>query len=236
MIDILCEIPYTSVGLRWPEPLRGHWVTRARQLRGAIAAAFPDENVFHQHDETGKELYRYPHIQYRWQHGFGEVAGWYHCAEKLLNLPWLDLPLSLNQDEVSIADALITTRYAQFGMVQKLLRYRFGAPVLVFNQGNFKKYQQMDERAQAMERDRLLVAQILTALKGLRVTFPVILYAAFTDIETQFCEYKKQNLLGISGEFVSNALLPSGFSIGHAVSHGYGWIERIDDLEPETEK
>ncbi len=33
-------------------------------------------------------------------------------------------------------------------------------------------------------------------------------------------------MLGIQGDFVSNALLPSGLSIGHAVSHGYGWIEQ----------
>jgi hypothetical protein len=228
MTDILTEIPYAAVNLRWHEPLCGHWVMRSRQLRGAIANAFLQESVFHQHDETGKELYRYPHIQYRWRDGYGEVLGWGHCAEMVLNLPWLDLPLTLNQDAVNVVDALITTRHAQFGMAQKLLRYRFGAPVLVFNQTNFKKYQQMNERAQVQERDRLLVAQILTALKGLGVVFPVILYAAFTEVDVQPCAYKKQTFLGISGEFVSNALLPDGFAIGHAVSHGYGWIEALD--------
>jgi hypothetical protein len=224
MTDIITEIPYTAVKLRWHEPLRGPWEMRARQLRGAIAGAFAGESMFHQHDETGKEVYRYPHIQYRWRHGFGEVVGWHEGAEKVLNLPWLDLPLSLKQDAVCVTDALIETRAARFGVAKKLWRYRLGAPALVFNQANFKKYQHLDAQAQGYERDRLLVAQILTALKGLGVIFPTILYAAFTDIEIQPCGYKNQEFLGITGEFVSNALLADGFAFGHAVSHGYGWI------------
>jgi hypothetical protein len=39
------------------------------------------------------------------------------------------------------------------------------------------------------------------------------------------CEYKGQNLLSIMGEFACNALLPNDFAFGHAVNHGYGWIE-----------
>ncbi|MEN8221182.1 MAG: CRISPR-associated endonuclease Cas6 [Pseudomonadota bacterium] len=74
------------------------------------------------------------------------------------------------------------------------------------------------------ERDRLLVAQLLTAMRGLNVNFGMQLYAAFTHIETIQCRYKNQTMLGIKGDFVSNALLPSGLAIGHAVSHGYGWM------------
>jgi len=61
-------------------------------------------------------------------------------------------------------------------------------------------------------------------MRGLMVDFNVQLYAAFTEMEISLCYYKKQPMLGIKGCFVTNASLPNGFAIGHAVSHGYGWI------------
>jgi hypothetical protein len=224
-MHILAQIPYASVELRWISPLAGAPFTRARQLRGAIAHAFPDDNRFHQHDTDGKPLYRYPPIQYRWKDGYGVVAGWLMGAETLLNIPWLDLPLTIGKDEVQVTDAIMSTQYAQFGISDHLVHYHFMNPVLLFKQENYKKYKQLDSKiAQHYERDRLLVAQLLSAMRGLEVNFEVQLYAAFTHIETCQCRYKGQTMLGIQGDFVSNALLPSGLAIGHAVSHGHGWI------------
>ena len=226
---ILAEIPFASVELRWYPPLSGTAYVRARQLRGAIAHAFPDDDRFHQHDANGKQLYRYPHIQYRWKDGYGIVAGWISGAETLLNVPWLDLPLTIGKDKVMVADAIIATQYAQFGISDYLLHYRFLTPVLLFKAENYKKYKQLDsEIARCYERERLLVAQLLSPMRGLNVNFEVQLYAAFTNFETCQCHLKNQTMLGIKGEFVSNALLPEGLGIGHAVSHGYGWFVPIE--------
>jgi hypothetical protein len=227
-MSLLAEISYASVELRWYEPLAGAASTRARQLRGAIAQAFPDDDRFHQHDAEGKQLYRYPPIQYRWKAGYDVVAGWISGAETLLNVPWLDLPLTLGKEQVLVYDAIMSTQYAQFGISKHLLHYRLVSPLLLLNQENYNKYKKLSSAiTQEYERDRLLVAQLLTAMRGLNVNFGMQLYAAFTHIETIQCRYKNQTMLGIKGDFVSNALLPSGLAIGHAVSHGYGWIVPI---------
>ena len=123
-MHILAQIPYANVELRWYSPLTGPAHVRTRQLRGAIAHAFPDDDRFHQHDAEGKELYRYPHIQYRWMDGYGVVVGWIMGAETLLNVSWLDLPLMIGKDEVQVSDAIMSTQYAQFGISDYLLHYQ----------------------------------------------------------------------------------------------------------------
>jgi len=140
-------------------------------------------------------------------------------------LPWLDLELLLGSDRVAITEALISSRSAALGVSPRLLRYRLRSPVLLFNQDNYPRYQALDEAGQQAERDRLLIAQLLTALRGLGVEFPQQLYATFTAARARKVNYKQQALLGFGGEIVCNAALPAGFAIGHAVSHGFGWLQ-----------
>jgi hypothetical protein len=223
-MHLLGRVPQITLELCWQRQVTGAALTKASQLRGALAQAFAEEDLFHQHDPEGNLLYRYPTIQYRWCNGHGVIAGWGDAASRLLHLPWLDLTLKMGEEEAQIIDVILTTSHSQFGISERLLRYQFVSPALILNQKNYSRYQAMNPLEQQNERDRLLVAQILTALRGLEIDFPVQLYAGFTQFRTQTCFYKRQKLLGLSGGFVCNAVLPTGFAIGHAVSHGYGWI------------
>ena len=153
-------------------------------------------------------FYRYPLIQYRWQQGQGVISAWSEATDTILNVSWLNLPLRLGEDQVQVDDALITVKQAHFGISERLLHYRLLTPALIFNQNNINQYRHLGAAAQQSERERLLVAQLLRSLKGLQVNFPVTLYAAFTQTQFSSCPYKGRNLVGISGEFVSNALLP----------------------------
>jgi len=224
-LHLLARIPLATVELRWLEPVAGPPPMRARQLRGAVAAAFADDPLFHQHGPDGRPLYRYPRVQYRWQRGAGLVVGWHDAAQKLLNLPWLDLELRLGAEVVRVAEALMRTGGGTFGANDRLRHYRLASPVLILNQKNYGNYQNLDRAGQRRERDRLLVAQLLVALRELGVEFTGRLFAAFTRARPEACRLKDQELLGFGGEFVTNAVLPAGFAVGHAVSHGYGWIE-----------
>ena len=228
-MHLLAKVPYASLQFTWDTALVGSFPYRTEQLRGALGRIFIEDDAVHQHDAEGKVLYRYPPIQYRWRNGHGIVAGWGEAAVRLLQLPWLDLTLRLGEDEVHIVDAVLTTNHSIFGIGDTLLRYHFVSPALILNQKNFPRYQAMSPLEQQYERDRLLVANLLIGMRGLDVEFPAQLYAAFTQTHTQSCFYKKQKLLGITGGFVSNAVLPSGFAIGHASSHGYGWIVPEDE-------
>jgi hypothetical protein len=220
----LATLPYTEVELHWDIPLAGPAQTRTRQLRGALAHAFRGNSLFHQHDAAGRQIYRYPRIQYRWHRGLGLVTGWLDAAEILRNLPWLDLELTLGEEQVRVTDAIITVRNAEFGISPRLLHYHLTSPALLFNQENYPRFQRLGAADKQREQDRLLIAQLLTALRGVDIEFPDRLYAGLINPHSRKCRYKQQDLLGLTGRFVCNALLPPGFAIGHAVSHGYGWI------------
>jgi len=221
----LATRPYTEIELHWDLPLADSAQARARQLRGALARAFGEDSLFHQRDATGRQIYRYPRIHYRWHSGLGLVAGWLEAADLLPKLPWLDLELSLGEDRVRITDAVISCRKAQFGVSPRLLHYRLASPALLFNQENYRRFQGLKAGDKQQEQDRLLTAQLLTALRGMDISFPDRLYAGLIDPRSRKCRYKEQELLALTGRFVCNAELPSGFAIGHAVSHGYGAIQ-----------
>jgi len=223
----LARIPCAQVELTWDRDVSGAPGQRARQLRGALARAFRDDPLFHQHDpETGKALYRYPRVQYRWQEGRGVVIGWAEAAQRLLDRPWLDLNVQLGDDGVNITDAALTLRHGEFAVSERLERYRLQSPSLIFNQDNYRRYRSMNEQEQSGERDRLLISQLLIALRGLDIHVPERLYATFTRIHQSPSRYKGQDLLGLGGELACNLMLPDGFAFGHAVSHGYGWLTR----------
>ncbi|MBB1126687.1 CRISPR-associated endonuclease Cas6 [Thiospirillum jenense] len=228
----LATIPYTEVELDWGCELPGDKVVRSRQLRGALANAFRADDLFHQHDPvTGKSLYRYPRVQYRWWNGHGVMVGWHQAAPRLLNLPWLDLALRIGNDEVTIADAVLTSQAVTFGVSDSLMSYRLLTPALLFNPRNYQQYQRMNKQQQMAERERLLIAALLIAMRGLEVTFSERLYAVFAQFYTQTIEYKQERFLGIGGVVRTNAVLPNGFAFGHGVSHGFGELITMENRD-----
>lgn len=226
-MHLLTECPRTTVELIWDRPLRGQALELTSQLRGAISDVFAENDYFHQHDKSGKVIYRYPLIQFRWSKGHGLIVGWQGASQILPNISWLDLQLSFRQAKVYVTDAIIQVDNAKFATSDRILHYGIRTPLLLFNQKNFKKYQDMSFDRKIYEQDRLLRAQLLTAMRGVNIEFSGWLYATFTSFKPIQCKYKGQYLMGIVGRIATNALLADGFAIGHAVSHGYGWLQTI---------
>ncbi len=217
---------FTRIRLKWNAEVEGEPHDLVRRFRGALAVHFAHIDLFHQHMANGKLAYRYPKVQYRWEKGAGLVIGWEEAALVLPELPWLDVSARFGHREFRVEEAVVETAMGEFGVADRLMGYRLVTPILLFNQDNYRKYKDLPVDARDTERDRLLVAQVLTALRGLDVSFPERLYATFTSCRQRLCMYKEQSLVGLGGNIVTNAVLPGGFGIGHAASHGYGWIEK----------
>jgi hypothetical protein len=209
------EVDVVSVRLAWVQAPSVGQAVGSRLLRGALASRFPNNALFHQHEEGGT-VYRYPCVHYRW-----DAQG-----------PWL-WGLGAGVDsEVEVREA--DCQYGRHAIrpADRLLRYRFGAPWLPLSQENYRRYRELPAQEQADERDRLAVAGLLSAMKGQGVWFPERLYAAFERWREHACRYKDVDLLGFTGTLLANIDLPDGFALGRAVSHGYGWVSR---LRPEQE-
>ncbi len=219
------DVLITTVRLSWREPLNGP--PKPHLLRGAIAENFPLEPLFHQHNKDGL-VYRYPLIHYRWQNGSGILVGFNEGAKLLARAPFPELTLRLGTDAAIVADAEIICHTASLSVVDRLVRYHFVTPWLPFNQETYRAYHAMDTVSKkSLELDRLAVANILMMLRGLNIEFPTLLYAAIEGKKRVWCQYKDQKLVGILGSLITNIDLPANLAIGKAVSHGFGWIERV---------
>lgn len=229
--DASRRLPTCIVRLIWTEPWQGP--PAPHLLRGAVAAAFPESDLFHQHTVDGKPIYRYPRIQYRWDPGSGEgiIAGFGDGVETLTQLFVDDLELRLGDRLMAVREA-----HAQFSrhtirILPRLRRYHFRSPWLPLNQENYERYQAMSRPERAAELDRIAVGNILSALKGLNIRIQEQVYAAFMPRRRLSCRYKDQALAGFLGTFMTNVDLPNDFALGKAVSHGYGWLRTIGAAE-----
>ena len=194
-------------------------------LRGALGEHFRNDPLFHQHDES-RVLYRYPLVQYRWHGGQAVVLGLGAGAQALAHFNWPGVELRVGNRLLHVRDAVCEFHRHSITLTDHLVRYRFMAPWLPFNQDLYQRYRGLDLAAQARERDRLAVAGLLLALRGFGVEITGRLFAAFEMRSCRPCPYKGVQLLGFRGRLLTNLDLPDGFALGRAVSHGYGWIER----------
>lgn len=196
-------------------------------LRGAIASQFPNQPIFHQHTRDGL-IYRYPMVQYRWAKTVGVIFAFGIGAKSLIKVPFLNTALRLGDKVYNVADVQLDFFTHTFSVSPRLNRYFFRSPWLPFNHENYSRYQNLSRTQQQTERDRLAVANILSALKGWDVFLVEHLYAGFVFKQSRVCRYKDTSLFGLQGTLLTNVDLPSGFGIGKAVSHGYGWMERAN--------
>ncbi len=220
----IAQIPVAEVRLQWTEPWDGP--PAPHLLRGAVAAAFPDCDLFHQHRADGRPIYRYPRIHYRWDDGDGLLVGFGPGVEALNTLFSAedDLEFRLGTRIVRIREAVARFRLCNVRRLDGLRRYRFRTPWLPLNQTNYQRFRSLDVPGKSRELDRLAVAGILSAFKGLGITLPFRVTAAFVARRSRWCRYKSESLLGFTGVLVCNLDLPADFAVGRAVSHGYGWL------------
>ena len=196
-------------------------------LRCAVASQFPDRSIFHQHGGEGL-IYRYPMVQYRRDKGDGLIVSFGEGAESLIEVPFFNRSFRLGRERFCVSDVQLSFSTHIVSVSSCLNRYFFRSPWLPFNQTNYLRYRKMSLKDQRIERDRIAVNHILSALKGLGVFVKDRILASFEAKKFCRCLYKGVSFWGFQGALVTNVDLPSGIAIGRSVSGGYGWLERVD--------
>lgn len=217
-------INLVTIDFVWDAPDQARW--SPFQLRGALGRIHPGEPLFHQHDESGNVLYRYPRVHYRRTRRGAQVVGFGQAIQALTTISWPGLVLRLGRNDVTIRDVEYCFHRHQVAIADELIRYQFGSPWLPFNQKTHQRYCNVPTRGQPAERDRLARAGLLMSLKQLDVWIQERVFAAVEITRSQHCLYKDVRMLGFQGVLITNLDLPDGFALGRAVSHGYGWIVR----------
>ena len=218
------QIPLTVI--RFPEI---ELSTRdAHKLRGYFAEWFRDySDYFHNHQPDGSPIYRYPLIQYKVINQTPTLTGIGEGAEvltkKFLNIRFLNI----GDKSIPVYQKNIEKQEMGTGVQEDLFEYEFATLWMALNQDNYPKFQKSTPEEQKAMLKSILTANILSFFKGIdhreEQTINVTL-----KVEPKTTQFKNNNMIAFSGNFVSNALLPSYIGLGKSVARGFGSILRVE--------
>ncbi|MFH1113024.1 MAG: CRISPR-associated endonuclease Cas6 [Pseudomonadota bacterium] len=197
----------------------------ATRVRGFLGRRWHTVTAFHQHAKDGSLVYQHPLIQTKVINGQIMITG---LAEGAMILEVLPNPrrLSLAQRVLDIVDEERERGIVTVGPTDKHTEYRFLTSWLPLNQANHVKYL---ERSGGERRDllsRILIGNVLSFSKAIRLNVQSRLQANHNFIQTNSVEPKGIELLGFTGTFTINFSLPDFWGIGKFSSRGFGTLMR----------
>lgn len=217
--------------IQFPElPLKSNDI---HKLRGYFGNQFKKYDLLHNHNsETGKNIYRYPAVQFKLRRVSGQPGHPVVIAYKEEGIGILKR-LFLTTDHVVIGDRKMKIHEKQMEIKEEPLGangqrylYRFLSPWLALNQKNYREYRAMtndDERSNKLQ--KLLIGNILSFCKFAGYTVKEQLTVRL-KLHHSHEILKGEKLMGFNGEFEVNFLLPDYLGLGKSTSRGYGMIKK----------
>lgn len=212
----------SELTLETPKPITG----TPDKLRGSIASQNIDKSIYHQHTDEGLR-YRYPLIHYHILDGKAIVTGWLEGVYETKKLFQ-----QLNYLQVGYMNHLITCKKLaiteqEFGLTDRVHRYRFVSPWLALNSRNYQKYIGFNGNSRLKFLEKILTGNILSASKSLNYTVDDIIRTSLIYARQIPHKLKGTPILAFQGVFEVNFELPELFGLGKSVSRGFGAVRRI---------
>ncbi|MGB5979110.1 MAG: CRISPR-associated endonuclease Cas6 [Cyclobacteriaceae bacterium] len=199
----------------------------AAQLRGYFGNLFREHSpLLHNHYEDGSLRYGYPLVQYKVIKGVPTLLGLEEGAGLLTELFLQVRELDIAGTHYTIQGKDLRQEKVAIGVDPAgLHQYTFVNPWLGLNEANYQKYKKASPEEQQKLLQRVLTGNILSFYKGMALRLSpderILLTAKLIPKRINF---KNQEMLGFTGEFTTNALLPPAVGLGKAVSRGFGVI------------
>lgn len=199
----------------------------AHKLRGYFANLFRERSpLLHNHFEDGTLRYKYPLVQYKVVDEIPVLVGLNDGATLLTELFLRISELRIEDRTYPVAQKNLDHYHARAEIDTLLHSYRFTNLWMALNQENYNKYINTENRETRDEiLNTILRNNILSFFKGVGVWIdsPLMVKGDFKEHQTQF---KGNNMLAFSGQFVSNAALPELVGLGKSVSRGFGTVSK----------
>ncbi len=213
-----------TMRVTYPDIRAAQW--QGRKLRGFFAAGQAPGSLLHNHAASGGSMYRYPLIQYKIIDRHPVVLALEDGIEELQ-------PLALNSRELRLGDRAypcgrmeLALEDAILGDAEEPCRFRFCSPWFALNQDNYRRYLQSGAEARQELLEQILTGNLLSMAKGfgLQVENRLVVQANLREHPARF---KDETVLGFTGEFTANYLLPELAGLGKSVSRGFGAVRRV---------
>ncbi len=208
--------------IQFPEIRLSH--RDGRKLRGYFARVFGSESdLFHNHDGSGRSIYRYPHIQYKIIQGSPTVIGIADGALLLRERFTRVDRLEIGSKTFSVEAKNLSNQQHDFSWSSCELSYHFTSPWLALNQENYRLYRALDFVQKRKRLEQILIGNIISVAKSVQfqISGPLKVIVNVTEVPVSF---KGRKMIGFKGTFSTNIALPNLIGLGKSVSRGFGTI------------
>lgn len=205
--------------------------TQIHKLRGYVGHMFKDYDLIHNHDlKTGKQIYRYPLIQFKLIEKTPVILA---VTDKAIEI-FTEIFMKL--DEIRIDDATIPVHEkdlqvetADFGYADETFMYKFVSPWIGLNQNNYQKYAMTGTRADKTAiLKRSMTGNILSMAKGLGCWLEKDQQIKLDlQLKEKPVTLKGKTMIGFTGIFKTNFIIPDYLGIGKSVSRGFGTVKTM---------
>ncbi|OQX01901.1 MAG: DNA repair protein [Desulfobacteraceae bacterium IS3] len=205
--------------------------SQIHKLRGFVGNLFRDYDVIHNHDvRTGKPIYRYPLIQFKMLDKTPAIIAVSDEAVKDFSKIFMELnKIVIDETEIPVYEKNLRCEDADFGYSEEQIVYEFLSPWIALNQENYRRYMGLSDKAEkSFMLRKALVGNLLSMSKSLGYWLgkeqEIIADAA---VKEENVILKGKPMLGFTGAFISNFIIPDYLGIGKSVSRGFGTVRRI---------
>ena len=204
--------------------------SQIHKFRGFVGNVFQDHDLIHNHDESGKPIYRYPLIQFKLIEKTPAIIALTEPAIQIFSEIFMNLnEININGAVIPVYEKNLTVEDVDFGYCHETFVYEFTSPWIGLNQTNYKKY--TDTKTKKGRENILkqsLIGNILSMSKFLNHWLePDQQIKVDLKVTEKQVNLKAKRMIGFTGIFKVNFAIPDDLGIGKSVSRGFGAVKRI---------
>ena len=204
--------------------------SQIHKLRGFVGNLFKAHDLIHNHDpDTGRVIYRYPLIQFKLLKGTPAIISVGDEAVKVFAKIFMAMDeVVIDNVRIPVYEKDLRVEEVAFGYSQEVFAYVFVSPWIGLNQANHRIYVRLGDKG---ERDRMLTRALVGNILSMSKYLDCWLgkdqrIMAEVRLREQTVNLKGRPLIGFSGMFKTNFVIPDDLGIGKSVSRGFGTVKK----------
>jgi hypothetical protein len=205
--------------------------SQIHKLRGYIGNLFKEHELIHNHNtETGKVIYRYPLIQFKLINNTPVIIAITETAIDVFTEIFLKLEkINIEGTILPVYEKDLKLESSEFGFMKNIIKYEFKSPWLALNQKNYRNYISVKTRKDKEDiLKKAFIGNILSMSKYLDYWLEKNQkIEAELNVKPNTIRLKGENLIGFTGLFKTNFLIPDYVGIGKSISRGFGTVKRV---------
>jgi len=193
-----------------------------QHLRGFIGYLFLEDAEFHHHNVNS---YHYPLVQYKKIDEKPAILGLQDYAEILMKK--ISIVDSITTPNSTIKITATNLKFSTTELKEAKTLFEFTTPWIALNEENYKLYKKFNAVEKKKLLEKILIGNVLSALKGLGILVDYKITAEIIDYKPVSVNAHDNFFQGFKAHFILNINLPELIGLGKSVSKGFGTIRRL---------